>query len=153
MGRRVSTRKMCINRNRNFGIKSIGDGEKIMSTSIFIFLGILFLLVFLLKLVRVGTLLAFLAAGIIAGPYVLNLWQISESWSFLGEVGIMFLWFVIGLELNMKRLWSLRKNIFGFGAAQVLMVAIVLFPILFGFTTWTVMGTIMVSLMLAMSST
>lgn len=124
-----------------------------MSTSIFIFLGILFLLVFLLKLVRVGTLLAFLAAGIIAGPYVLNLWQISESWSFLGEVGIMFLWFVIGLELNMKRLWSLRKNIFGFGAAQVLMVAIVLFPILFGFTTWTVMGTIMVSLMLAMSST
>lgn len=124
-----------------------------MSTSIFIFLGILFLLVFLLKLVRVGTLLAFLAAGIIAGPYVLNLWQISENWAFLGEIGIMFLWFVIGLELSIKRLWSLRKNIFGFGAAQVMMVAIILFPILFGVTAWTLMGSVMVSLMLAMSST
>src|SRR5574344_196024 len=124
-----------------------------MSTSIFIFLGILFLLVFLLKLVRVGTMLAFLAAGIIAGPYILNLWQISENWAFLGEIGIMFLWFIIGLELSIKRLWSLRRNIFGFGAAQVMMVAIILFPILFGITTWTLMGSVMVSLMLAMSST
>lgn len=124
-----------------------------MSTSIFIFLGILFALVFLLKMARIGTLLAFLLGGIIAGPYVLNLWQISDIWSFLGEIGIMFLWFVIGLELNIKRLWSLRKNIFGFGAAQVIMVAVILFPILFGITTWTVIGTVMVSLMLAMSST
>ena len=124
-----------------------------MSTSILIFLGILFLLIFLFKLARIGTLLAFLIAGIIAGPYVLNLWQISESWNFLGEIGVMFLWFVIGLELNIKRLWSLRKNIFGFGAAQVMMVAIILFPILFGLTSWSIMGAIMVSLMLAMSST
>ncbi len=124
-----------------------------MSTSIFIFLGIVFGLVFLARLLRIGTLIAFLLAGIIAGPYVLNLWQISDIWSFLGEIGITFLWFVIGLELNMKRLWSLRRDIFGFGAAQVMMVAIILFPILFGLTTWTIAGTIMVSLMLAMSST
>lgn len=124
-----------------------------MSTSIFIFLGIVFGLVFLARLARIGTLIAFLTAGIIAGPYVLNLWQISDIWSFLGEIGITFLWFVIGLELNMKRLWSLRRDIFGFGAAQVMMVAIILFPILFGLTTWTIMGTIMVALMLAMSST
>ncbi len=124
-----------------------------MTTSIFIFLGIVFGLVFLARLFRVGTLIAFLLAGIIAGPFVLNLWQISDIWSFLGEIGITFLWFVIGLELNMKRLWSLRRDIFGFGAAQVMMVAIILFPILFGLTTWTIMGTIMVSLMLAMSST
>ncbi len=124
-----------------------------MTTSIFIFLGIVFGLVFFARLARVGTLIAFLTAGIIAGPYVLNLWQISDIWSFLGEIGITFLWFVIGLELNMKRLWSLRRDIFGFGAAQVIMVAIILFPILFGLTTWTIMGTIMVALMLAMSST
>lgn len=124
-----------------------------MTTSIFIFLGIVFGLVFLARLLRIGTLIAFLLAGIIAGPFVLNLWQISDIWSFLGEIGITFLWFVIGLELNMKRLWSLRRDIFGFGAAQVIMVAIILFPILFGLTTWTIMGTIMVSLMLAMSST
>jgi Kef-type K+ transport system membrane component KefB/voltage-gated potassium channel Kch len=59
----------------------------------------------------------------------------------------------MGLELNMKRLWQLKHTIFGFGAAQVLMVAAMLFPILFGLTPWSVLGTVMVSLMLAMSST
>ncbi|MCL1891853.1 MAG: cation:proton antiporter [Alphaproteobacteria bacterium] len=124
-----------------------------MSTSIFIFLGVAFALVFLLRLFRVGTLLAFLAAGVIAGPYALKLWEISEIWTFLGQIGIIFLWFVIGLEINMRRLWGLRHSIFGFGAAQVLMVAVMIFPILFGLTSWTIMGTVMVSLMLAMSST
>ena len=81
-----------------------------MSTSIFIFLGIAFALVFLLRLARVGTLLAFLAAGIIAGPYVLKLWEVSEIWMFLGQIGIIFLWFVIGLELNVRRLWGLRRR-------------------------------------------
>ncbi len=124
-----------------------------MNTSILIFLGIAFGLVFLLRLARVGTLLAFLIAGVIVGPHVMGLWQLSEIWNFLGELGIIFLWFTMGLELNMKRLWQMKHTIFGFGAAQVLMVAVMLFPILFGITTWTIMGVIMVSLMLAMSST
>jgi Kef-type K+ transport system membrane component KefB/voltage-gated potassium channel Kch len=124
-----------------------------MNTSILIFLGIAFMLVFLFRLMRIGTLLAFLTAGVIAGPHILNLWHISEIWTFLGEIGIIFMWFLIGLELNVRRLWSLRGNIFGFGAAQVLMVAVMMFPILFGLSSWTIMSTVMVSLMLAMSST
>lgn len=124
-----------------------------MSTSILIFFGIAFGLVFLLRLARIGTLLAFLVAGVLIGPHVLGLWQTSETWNFLGEVGMMFLWFTMGLELNMKRLWQMKRTIFGFGAAQVLMVSVMLFPVLFGITTWTIMGVIMVSLMLAMSST
>jgi Kef-type K+ transport system membrane component KefB/voltage-gated potassium channel Kch len=124
-----------------------------MSLSILIFLGIAFVLVFFTRLARIGTVLAFLVAGIIAGPNVLHLWQVSEMWTFLGEIGIMFLWFVIGLELNFRRLWSLRHNIFGFGAAQVMMVAVMLFPILFGITGWTIMCAVMISLLLAMSST
>ncbi len=124
-----------------------------MNTSIFIFLGVAFGLVFLLRLARIGTLLAFLAAGIISGPYVLGLWEPSETWNFIGQLGVTFLWFVMGLELNIKRLWRMRGTIFGFGAAQVLMVAMMLFPILFGLSDWTIMATIMISLMLAMSST
>ncbi|MCL2331636.1 MAG: cation:proton antiporter, partial [Proteobacteria bacterium] len=69
------------------------------------------------------------------------------------QIGIIFLWFSMGLELNMKRLWQMRRNIFGFGAAQVLMVAVMLFPILFGLTAWTLLGTVMVCMVLAMSST
>lgn len=124
-----------------------------MTTSILIFFGIAFALVFILRLAKIGTLLAFLLAGVLSGPYVFGLFQLSDIWNFLGEVGIMFLWFTIGLELNMKRLWQMKRTIFGFGAAQVMMVVVMLFPILFGLTEWTIMGTVMVSLLLAMSST
>lgn len=124
-----------------------------MATSILIFFGIAFALVFILRLAKIGTLLAFLLAGVLSGPYVFGLFQLTDIWHFLGEVGIMFLWFTMGLEINMKRLWQMKKNIFGFGAAQVMMVVVMLFPILFGLTAWTIMGTVMVSLILAMSST
>ncbi len=124
-----------------------------MALSVLIFFAILFALVFLLRTFNIGALVAFLFAGVISGPYVLNLFELSDAWTFLGDLGILFLWFQLGLEINMRRLWNMRRTIFGFGAAQVMMVAVMLFPILFGITPWSVMGAIMVSLLLAMSST
>ena len=124
-----------------------------MSLSLLAFFAIVFVLVYLLRMARIGALVAFLFAGILSGPYVFNLFELSDAWTFLGDMGIMFLWFNIGLEINMRRLWRMRRTIFGFGAAQVMMVAVMLFPILFGVTGWTVLGSIMVALMLAMSST
>lgn len=124
-----------------------------MSLSLLIFFAVVFVFVCMLRVARIGALVAFLLAGIISGPYVLNLFLLTDTWTFLGDLGILFLWFTLGLEINMKRLWNMRRTIFGFGAAQVLMVAVMLFPILFGITSWTIMGCIMVSLLLAMSST
>lgn len=124
-----------------------------MPISVLIFLGVLFVLVYALRMAKIGALVAFLFAGILSGPYVFNLFEINETWQFLGDIGIMFLWFTIGLEINMRRLWNLRHTIFGFGAAQVMMVVVMLFPLLFGVTVWSIMGCVMVSLMLAMSST
>lgn len=124
-----------------------------MSVSILLFTAIVFALVYLLRSARVGVLVAFLLAGILSGPYVFNLFELTDTWAFLGELGILFLWFSIGLEINITRLWRLRRTIFGFGAAQVMMVAVMMFPLLMGCTNWTVMGTIMVALLLAMSST
>lgn len=124
-----------------------------MSLSLLAFFAIVFALVYTLRIARIGALVAFLLAGVLSGPYVFNLFELSETWTFLGDMGIMFLWFSIGLEINMRRLWRMRRTIFGFGAAQVLMVAVMLFPLLVGVTSWTMMGCIMVSLMLAMSST
>lgn len=124
-----------------------------MSLSVLIFFALIFVLVFLLRTARIGALVAFLIAGIISGPYVLNLFHVNETWTFLGDLGILFLWFNIGLEINIKRLWQMRRTIFGFGAAQVLMVAVMLFPILAGLTPWSVLGVVTVSLLLAMSST
>lgn len=124
-----------------------------MSISVLIFLAVVFVLVYSLRMAKISALVAFLFAGILSGPHALNLFEINETWQFLGDIGILFLWFTIGLEINMRRLWTLRHTIFGFGAAQVMMVAIMLFPLLFGVTVWSVMGCVMVSLMLAMSST
>ena len=124
-----------------------------MSTATLIFFAIAFIAVFFMRLFRMGTLLAFLLTGILAGQHVFGLFELSGTWNFLGNLGIMFLWFNIGLQINMKRLWQLRRTIFGLGASQVLMVAVMLFPVLVGLTDWTLISTIMISLILAMSST
>ena len=124
-----------------------------MTAAILIFFAILFVLMCILRMAKIGALVAFLFAGIISGPYVLDLFQLSDTWTFLGDLGILFLWFNMGLEINMRHLWGMRRTIFGFGATQVLMVAIMLFPILATVTPWTMLGCIMVALLLAMSST
>lgn len=124
-----------------------------MPLSTLIFFVLAFATVFFMRLFKMGTLLAFLLTGILAGQHVFGLFELSGAWTFLGDLGIMFLWFNIGLQINMKRLWQLRRTIFGLGASQVLMVAVMLFPILVGVTSWSLMGTIMMALILAMSST
>lgn len=124
-----------------------------MSLSLLAFFAIVFMLVYMLRMARIGALVAFLLAGVLSGPYVFNLFELSETWTFLGDMGIIFLWFNIGLEINMRRLWRMRRTIFGFGATQVLMVAVMLFPVLFSVTAWTMMGCVMIAMMLAMSST
>lgn len=124
-----------------------------MSLSTLIFFAVAFGAVFFMRLFKMGTLLAFLLTGVLAGQHILGLFELSGAWTFLGDLGIMFLWFNIGLQINIKRLWQLRRTIFGLGASQVLMVAVMLFPILAGVTSWSLIGTIMVALILAMSST
>lgn len=124
-----------------------------MSLSVLLFMLLVFALVFVLRMAKIGALVAFLFAGILSGPYIFDLFELTDTWTFLGDLGILFLWFNIGLEINMARLWNMRRTIFGLGLAQVMMVAVMLFPILFKFTSWTVMGCMMVALLLAMSST
>lgn len=124
-----------------------------MSITVLIFLAITFAAIVFIRLSKMGTLLAFLLTGILVGQHVFGFVEMSESWNLLGELGIIFLWFTIGLQINLNRLWQMRKTIFGFGAAQVLMVAVMMFPILSGLTDWSVFGTCIIALMLAMSST
>lgn len=124
-----------------------------MSTATLAFFMIAFLAVFWMRICKMGTLLAFLVTGLLAGEHVFGLFELSGAWNFLGDLGIMFLWFSMGLQINMKRLWQLRRTIFGLGASQVLMVAVMLFPFLVGVTDWTLISTVMIALVLAMSST
>ena len=79
----------------------------------------------LFKRIGLGTVLGYLAAGIVMGPVLRVVGEGKEILS-IGELGVVFLLFIIGLELKIDRLWSLRRQIFGIGAAQVIVSGIVL---------------------------
>lgn len=124
-----------------------------MSLSLLAFFIILFIFVYIFRMFKIGILAAFLIAGLLSGPFVFNFFELNETWKFLGDLGVLFLWFNIGLEINIKRLWRMKHTIFGFGAAQVMMVVVMLFPLLFLITQWPIVGCIMVAMLLSMSST
>ena len=69
---------------------------------------------------KLGSVLGYLAAGIIIGPACLGLISKIDATEHIAEFGIVLLMFVIGLELQPSRLWVMRKSIFGLGSAQVL---------------------------------
>ncbi len=68
---------------------------------------------------KLGSILGYLAAGVVAGPYALNLLRQEEGVFHIAEFGVVLFLFVIGLELSLSRLWALRRDIFGLGAAQM----------------------------------
>lgn len=76
----------------------------------------------LFKKLGLGTVLGYLAAGIIIGP-IASLISDGEELLHFSELGVVFLLFVIGLELKPSRLWALRHAIFGLGCAQVVITA------------------------------
>ena len=74
----------------------------------------------LFKRIGLGTVLGYLFAGIAMGPFF-GLISEGEEILHIGELGVVFLLFIIGLELKLSRLWTLRRQIFGLGAAQVVL--------------------------------
>ncbi len=71
------------------------------------------------KRIGLGTVLGYLAAGVILGP-ILGLVNNGESILHFAELGIVFLLFIVGLEMKPSRLWSMRRDILGLGSAQVM---------------------------------
>jgi glutathione-regulated potassium-efflux system protein KefB len=78
------------------------------------------------KRVGLGSVLGYLAAGLAIGPFGLKLFQEPETILHVAEFGVVIFLFIIGLEMRPKRLWGLRKEIFGLGAAQVLFCGLIL---------------------------
>ena len=70
--------------------------------------------------IGLGSVLGYLAAGLAIGPFGLGLFQQPETILHVAEFGVVIFLFIIGLEMRPKRLWGLRKEIFGLGAAQVM---------------------------------
>lgn len=83
------------------------------------YLGATVLAVPIFKRLGLGSILGYLAAGTLVGPFGLRLLTDIDAVRHISEFGVVLLLFVIGLELQPKRLWRLRGEIFGLGFAQV----------------------------------
>ena len=73
-----------------------------------------------------GSIIGYLCAGIAIGPWGLGLVTNVDDILHFAEFGVVLMLFLVGLELEPRRLWSLRRPIFGWGCAQVLACAVVL---------------------------
>jgi len=91
-----------------------------MLIDIALFLACAVLFVPLFRRLGLGAVLGYLTAGILIGPSALGLVRDVEQVLHLSEFGVVLLLFVIGLELQPSRLWTLRRAVFGLGGAQVL---------------------------------
>ena len=113
---------------------------------------------------RVGVVLGFLVVGVIVGPYGLGrLADQAPALRFLtindpsrvqpfAELGIVFLLFLLGLEMSLRRLWTLRRYVFGAGAAQMVLSAAIIGALL-AFAGASTAAAIVLGLCLALSST
>ena len=106
----------------------------------------------LAKRARLGAVLGYLAAGALIGPSLLNLIGNADEIAQISELGVILMLFVIGLELSPQRLWLMRRQVFGWGTAQVVSSALALAAasLLLGIGWKTA---IVVGLALALSST
>lgn len=92
----------------------------------------------LMRRLRISPVLGFLAVGLAIGPNGLGRYVEASPWlaymviddietvRALSEMGVVFLLFMIGLELSLERLWALRRLVFGLGGAQVVLTGVVI---------------------------
>ncbi|WP_315709136.1 glutathione-regulated potassium-efflux system protein KefB [Brenneria uluponensis] len=101
------------------------ESSSVLSASV-LFLFVAVLMVPIAARMGIGAVLGYLIAGIAIGPWGLGFIRGVDAILHFSELGVVFLMFIIGLELNPAKLWKLRRSIFGIGAAQVLFSAAIL---------------------------
>ena len=127
------------------------EGSLLQTAVIFLVAAVL--AVPLAKRLQLGAVIGYLLAGVAIGPQALGLIRDTESVAHISELGVVLLLFIIGLELSPKRLWLMRKSVFGVGSAQVLLTGAVIGAIaLFGFAQ-SLPAALVLGLGLALSST
>src|SRR5438067_8803323 len=78
------------------------------------------------RFARLSSILGYLVAGLVIGPWGLNLIGDVGRILQVSEFGIVLLLFIIGLELQPTRLWVMRRIVFGYGPAQVALCSLLL---------------------------
>jgi monovalent cation:proton antiporter-2 (CPA2) family protein len=118
-----------------------------------ILLGVATLFVLIFRRLGLGAVLGYLIAGALVGPHGLGLVGGGESKLAFAEIGIAFLLFLVGLELHPRRLWEMRKAIFGLGLAQVVITGLILAGLILLTLGFSWQAALALGLPLALSST
>ncbi|HWI86809.1 MAG TPA: cation:proton antiporter [Sphingomonas sp.] len=118
-----------------------------------VMLGVALAFVLLFRKLGLGATLGYLVAGALIGPQAMRLVDGVESKLGIADLGITLLLFLVGLELNLTRLWRLRRDIFGFGFAQVALCGAVLAALLHFIAGFSGPAALALGLPLALSST
>ncbi len=116
-------------------------------------LGAAVIAVLIFSRLGLGSVLGYLAAGAAVGPFGLGLITDAEKLRHLGEFGVVFLLFMIGLELKPKRLWIMRRLVFGLGGLQVMVTGAIFSGLLVGFLKLELSAALVIGFGLALSST
>lgn len=90
-----------------------------------VFIGMSVILVPLFQRLGFGSVLGYLIAGVLLGPQGLRLVHDSQNVMHFSELGVTLLLFVIGLEIQPRKLWSMRQKLIGLGGTQVLLTSMV----------------------------
>lgn len=88
------------------------------------------------KKIGLGAVLGYLAAGLAIGPFGFQLFTDAHAIIHLAELGVVMFLFLVGLEMQPKHLWGLRKYIFGMGSLQIIVATafLTLVSVLYGFS-------------------
>ncbi|MBU2925331.1 monovalent cation:proton antiporter-2 (CPA2) family protein [Colwellia sp. 1_MG-2023] len=105
------------------------------------------------KRLGLGSVLGYLIAGIIIGPFAFGLVGDQTDVMHFAEFGVVMMLFLVGLELQPSRLWKLRHSIMGLGGLQVLLTSALFFAIGYFILNLRWETSLAIGLMLALSST
>jgi monovalent cation:proton antiporter-2 (CPA2) family protein len=97
-----------------------GESASVDLLPVVVLLGSAVVAVPLFKRIGLGSVLGYLAAGLAIGPFGIGLFDDPATILHVAELGVVMFLFIIGLEMQPSRLWSMRRDIFGLGLAQVL---------------------------------
>ena len=129
------------------------ENSELLNSTLYLFV-VATLLVALSKRMGLGSILGLLIAGVIVGPYSPGpvLTDKVDSVRHITEFGVVLLLFVIGLEMQPKKLWNMRKEVFGLGSAQIIFSGFLIFLYCMSYTqSWQV--ALLIGLTFALSST
>lgn len=89
------------------------------------FIGAAVLFVPLFHRMGFGSVLGYLVAGLVVGPYGFKLIKDLDSVAHVSELGVVLLLFVIGLEIQPRKLWSMKNDLMGIGGTQIFFTTLV----------------------------